>query len=154
MMFMSVFYKMSYDGQHDWFLWFTHMICWGQNQLFWITATIYDTDTTRMLYFRSSFATSIIPYLVMPIYLLWLVTFHLWDRDGVYTFNYFIVSFVLWFIYLIISKQYSTIILSSLYNYWMLLEVRSLEKVWEKQSRENLCKYEDRTTEFDERCQS
>ena len=70
---------------HDTFLWITHSVIWGQNQLVWLAANIFDNITMREAYQRSAFVLGFIPYIMMPIYLLWIVADNLFNRDTSYS---------------------------------------------------------------------
>ena len=80
MILSSLHYYLSYDGTHDYFQWQMHLLVWGQTNVFWLIALVYDSELSRMMYFRSVFATSFVPYVGAPIYLLWLIFFHLTER--------------------------------------------------------------------------
>ena len=80
MILSSLHYYLSYDGTHDYFQWQMHLLVWGQTNVFWLIALVYDSELSRMMYFRSVFATAFVPYVGAPIYLLWLIFFHLTER--------------------------------------------------------------------------
>ena len=116
----TCWYKFSYDGDHDLLQWYMHLGLWGQNQFFWLVAIIYDSEFTRELYFKSSFATGAIPYLGVPLYMTYAIFFSLGDRDHVYGPGYLIATLVGWGSYLVVMIMYSKHIISALYNYWMM----------------------------------
>ena len=81
-----------------------------------------------MRYFMSSFVTSFIPYLGMPIYIFWLAIFHLGSNDGTYSFNYVVINVVGSMVYMGAMRFYSSNILTSLNNYALLLTTERLRK--------------------------
>ena len=125
-----------------------HLYLWGQNQLIWLLALLIDSELTRMMFFRSSMLTALIPYLGVPIYLFWLASFHLSDRDYIYHVKYVVASMSGWIVYMILMAKYSKNILASLYNYWMMLVAKDLREVL-KERQEELGDEGDETTAFE-----
>ena len=104
-----------------------HLGIWGQNQFFWFLAMIFDNELTRMLYFQSSYATALVPYVGVPAYMLYTVGFWLGDFGDEYGFRYTIFTLMGWTAYSILMQEYSHNILTSLYNYWMLEVAKNID---------------------------
>ena len=77
----SLRYTLYNDGMHDDFLWAIHMIGWGQNLAIFGLSLVLDTYFTRNMYFRSGFATAVVSYVGMPVYIVWTLAYHAFDRD-------------------------------------------------------------------------
>ena len=103
-----------------------HLTIWGQTQIFWIIALLFDSENTRMRYFQSSYLTAFIPYIGIPIYIFWLAGFHLGSVDGTYSFNYVSGNVVACIIYMFLVRFYTSNILTSLNNYAMILVTERL----------------------------
>lgn len=43
----TVYDKVDNNGLHDTFLWYMHLICWGQNSFFWLLTLIFDSALMR-----------------------------------------------------------------------------------------------------------
>lgn len=146
----SLQYKLSYDGEHDAFQWKMHLFVWGQTQFFWLWALIFDSELSRFLYFYSAFITAFVPYVGVPIYLLWVMYFHLSSNDGVYPFTYVIATIVAWLIYGVLMRYYSINILTSINNYALIPVGDRLIVVWEERRSEAMkTEEEDETNSFD-----
>ena len=114
----TLMYKMNYDGSHDMFQWVVHMTVWGQNQLFWLLQLIINNERSREFYFKSTFLTALVPYLGVPVYMIWSIAFFFSDREQKYSVTYFAVTQIGWLFYFIIIRWYTHEILSALYNLW------------------------------------
>ena len=97
------------------------------------------------MYFRSSFATAFIPYIGLPIYLLWIIFFHLAERDGTYSFLYASSKFTFLVVYLFIMRFYSSNILTSLNNYALELIAEDLARTLSEREEQS----EDETDAFE-----
>ena len=73
-----------------------------------------------MWYFQSSYLTAFIPFIGIPIYIVWLGGFHLGSVDGTYSFNYVMGNVTACLVYMILMRFYSSNILTSLNNYAMV----------------------------------
>ena len=73
-----------------------------------------------MWYFQSSYLTAFIPYIGMPIYIIWLTGFHLGSTDGTYTFEYVGANVAASILYMLLVRFYISNILTSLNNYAMI----------------------------------
>ena len=60
-------------GNHDTFLWLAHTGLWAQNQFFWLATNLFDSILMREVYQKSTFIVGVIPYVIMPMYLLWTI---------------------------------------------------------------------------------
>ena len=125
--FMTIYNSLANKGTHDNFLFYSHLITWSQNLLVWVYTYYFDTELTRMVYFRSSFLPAIIPYIGMPIYLLWLVFYYMTALDGEISTAFFIITFIWWSAIAIVERLYLTEILTAIYNYWMQLVEQDLK---------------------------
>lgn len=114
---------------HDTFLWMAHTALWAQNQFFWLATNIFDSILMREVYQKSTFVVASIPYVIMPIYLLWTIAHFLFSRGVGYTGSAFLQAFLGWSVYTIFSRSYFHNVLVSLYNYKMILVGRDLEVV-------------------------
>lgn len=96
-----------------------HLIVWGQTNLFWLMNLLRDTESSRNRYFLSSFLTTSIPYVFIPIYIFWLGVFHLGTTE--YSFNYVMGNVIASLVYMGLMRFYSNNILTSLSNYTLIL---------------------------------
>ena len=69
------------------------------------------------------------PYLGAPIYLLYVIFLELSDRDKVWDGWYTIVTVVGWMSYIVFMQFYSTNVLASLYNFWMIIKAQNSEPI-------------------------
>ena len=116
----TLYYYLLQRGQHDYFQWVMHLTLWGQTNIFWIIANLFDSEKTRNWYFISSYLTAFIPYIGIPIYIFWLGGFHLGSVDGTYSFEYVVANVVACILYMILVRFYLSNILTSLNNYAMI----------------------------------
>ena len=118
---MTLYHQLNNDGTHDDFLYYMHLVTWGQNVLLWFMTLIFDSELMRMFYFRSSYLPSIIPIVGMPIYLLWHIFYHITAEYDAHTNVYIYVTFIIWLAFTFSTSYYTRIIIPPIYNYWMLL---------------------------------
>ena len=106
-------------GDFDTFLFVANSILWGQNQFMWIIARTIDTEWTRKWYLRSTKGVLLVPWIVMPVFYIWLLFHHLYDINGEY--NWYLVSlkYACFFSYGYGVREWLKVIQPSLYNYWM-----------------------------------
>ena len=123
---ISMRYKVSNDGLQDYFLWITHLVAWGQNFVIFILSLVYDSNYTRQMYMRSSSFAGFAALVGLPIYIVWFLAYHSFDRDDKHPPVYFWGWLVFWVGYTLAMYSYTTNILVALYNYWMLLVAEDL----------------------------
>ena len=122
----TAYYLILQRGQHDYFQWVMHLSLWGQTNLFWLLSFLIDSEASRNNYFVSSFLTSFIPYIGIPIYIFWLGIFHLDSNDGTYSFNYVMGNVGASLVYMALMRFYGSNMLTSLNNYALILTTERL----------------------------
>ena len=101
------------------------------------------------MYFYSAFITAFVPYIGVPIYLLWVMFFHLSSRVD-YPWYYVIATIAAWFLYGVLMRYYSINILTSIFNYATIPVGENLKVVWEESRKESAkTGEEDETNSFD-----
>ena len=143
----SLRYNLYDDGDQDEFLWYIHIIGWGQNLTVFFISLFVDTYYTREMYFRSGFATATVAYIGMPVYIIWTIGYHAIDRDAKHTSLYFWGWMTFWIFYTFAMINYSENSLISIQNYATLLIIDDLEERWRE---EKLEEQEDEQLGFDE----
>ena len=103
----TAYFLVSSDGDHDKYQWLMHLLIWGQNQAFWGLTYFLDSELTRGMYYRSSIFIAFVPYVGLPIYLLWLIAVNIRDRDAEWSGTYFVIQFIIWTGYLFAMRAYS-----------------------------------------------
>lgn len=143
----SLRYNLYNDGDFDNFLWYIHIIGWGQNLMVFFIALFFDSYYTREMYFRSGFATAIVSYIGMPVYIIWNVAYNAIDRDAKLSSLYFWGWLIFFIVYTFMMQSYSKNSLLSLQNYATLLIIDDLEERW---NQDKLQEKEDELLAFDE----
>ena len=134
----SLAYYFGTDGAHEKFQWVLHLVAWGQTNLFWLLALVFDSELTRQIYYRSAFVTTFIPWVGVPIYLLLHIAYHAFDRDDEYTRTHFWVNFFSWVLYGFVMREYSFNVLAGLYNYYkQMVELDLRRLALEKEIRDS-----------------
>lgn len=123
----SLRYYLYYDGEHDHFLWLMHNVMWGQNLFVFLISLIADTWFTRQMYVRSSFAADMVYWVGMPIYIVWALAYHSFDRDGKHDDVYFYGWISFWLSYTVAMQSYAKNSLAGLNNYMNIKIVEDLQ---------------------------